>query len=245
MKKLSALIATAVLTLSAALSVSAAEPTASVPVSDGNVYKNLFSLSQYAAEEDTAAIPAELEKLSGAVDSRSTAYLSFAVYAPGAGSYSFKLSFTGTDYAAVKVGNTVVKAYPDTAFSLTLSKGLNLITCFGATADQKGAAIKYTALLCENGLNPIEGEFYLNGDVNGDKEVDIRDLVRYKKYFANAAEIKAVAADINSDGTVDTADMSVLKQYFVGAESALGAVSPGYEISYVMRDNDISDNWNY
>ena len=232
MKKLSALIATAVLTLSAALSVSAAEPTASVPVSDGNVYKNLFSLSQDAAEEDTAAIPAELEKLSGAVDSRSTAYLSFAVYAPGAGSYSFKLSFTGTDYAAVKVGNTVVTAYPDTAFSLTLSKGLNLITCFGATADQKGAAIKYTALLCD-------------GDVNGDKEVDIRDLVRYKKHFANAAEIKAVAADTNSDGTVDAADMSVLKQYFVGAESALGAVSPGYEISYVMRDNDISDNWNY
>ena len=60
-----------------------------------------------------------------------------------------------------------------------------------------------------------------------------------------AAEIKAVAADINSDGTVDAADMSVLKQYFVGAESAIGAVSPGYEISYVMRDNDISDNWNY
>ena len=60
-----------------------------------------------------------------------------------------------------------------------------------------------------------------------------------------AAEIKAVAADTNSDGTVDAADMSVLKQYFVGAESALGAVSPGYEISYVMRDNDISDNWNY
>ena len=143
------------------------------------------------------------------------------------------------------MGNTVVTAYPDTAFSLTLTKGLNLITCFGATADQKGAAIKYTALLCENGLNPIEGEFYLNGDVNGDKEVDIRDLVRYKKHFANAAEIKAVAADINSDGTVDAADMSVLKQYFVGAESALGAVSPGYEISYVMRDNDISDNWNY
>ena len=83
MKKLSALIATAVLTLSAALSVSAAEPTASVPVSDGNVYKNLFSLSQDAAEEDTAAIPAELEKLSGAVDSRSTAYLSFAVYGNG------------------------------------------------------------------------------------------------------------------------------------------------------------------
>ena len=46
MKKLSALIATTVLTLSAALSVSAAEPTSSVPVSDGNVYKNLFSLSQ-------------------------------------------------------------------------------------------------------------------------------------------------------------------------------------------------------
>ena len=81
--------------------------------------------------------------------------------------------------------------------------------------------------------------------MNGDKEVDIRDLVRYKKHFANAAEIKAVAADTNSDGTVDAADMSVLKQYFVGAESALGAVSPGYEISYVMRDNDISDNWNY
>mgnify|MGYP004589602187 FL=1 len=246
MKKLSALILSVVLTLSAAaLSVGAAEPNQSLPVTDGNVYKNLYSVSSDAAIEDENATPADFDKLTGNIDSKSTAYLTFAVYTPKAGEYSFKLAFTGAEYAAVKAGGAVIKAVPDTAFKLELSKGLNLITCFGATAEQDGAKITYTALLCENGLNPIEGEYYIGGDVNNDKSVDIIDLVRYKKYLAKTAEVKVSAADLNKDGTVDTGDMTMLKKYILGIEGIDNAGALDYEIGYVMRDNDISDNWNY
>ena len=246
MKKLSVLIISFVLTLSAtAFSVCAAEPIVSIPVTDGNVYKNLYSVSGDTAVEDETAVPAEYDKLTGAVDIRTTAYLTFAVYVPKDGKYSFKLSFTGSDFAAVKVGNTVTKAYPDTAFSLELSKGLNLITCFGTICEQSGAEITYSALFCENGLNPIEGDFYLGGDVNSDKSVDIRDLVRYKKYFAKTAEIKTAAADLNKDGAVYADDMTTLRKYLLGVENAQSAVSTDYELSYVMRDNDVSDSWNY
>lgn len=246
MKKLSVLIISVVLTLSAAtFSVCAAEPIVSVPVTDGNVYKNLYSVSGDTAVEDETAVPAEYDKLTGAVDIRTMAYLTFAVYVPKDGKYSFKLSFTGSGYAAVKVGNTVTKAYPDTAFFLKLSKGLNLITCFGATREQPGAEITYSALFCENGLNPIEGEFYVAGDVNSDKSVDIRDLVRYKKFFAKTAEIKTVIADLNKDGAVQADDMATLRQYLLGVENVQSAVSTDYELSYVMRDNDVSDSWDY
>ena len=246
MKKISALILSVLLTFSAAaVTAGAAEPNRSVPVTDGNVYKNLYTVTSDTAVEDNAAIPAEFDKLSDVVDSQSTAYLAFAVYTPKAGAYSFKLSFTGAEYAAVKAGGKVVRAKPDTAFTLELSKGLNLITCFGATADQNGAKITYSALLCENGLNPTEGEFYISGDANGDNSVNIIDLVRYKKYFAKTVEVKAAAADLNNDGTVDTGDMAILRKYLLGADDAYGTASLGYEIGYVMRDNDISDNWNY
>ena len=47
-----------------------------------------------------------------------------------------------------------------------------------------------------------DGEkFYVLGDANGDGIMDIRDLVRVKRYIAdNSVEIVNVAADIDGDG---------------------------------------------
>ena len=51
------------------------------------------------------------------------------------------------------------------------------------------------------------------GDVNDDGKVDIRDLVRLKKYTAGieGVEICKNAADLNGDGKYDATDLSQLK----------------------------------
>lgn len=246
MKKLSlSIIFLAVAILISAFSVCAEGPSTSIAVTDGNVYKNLYSLSGGIAVEEEEAVAVGYDRLEQSADINTTAALTFAVYAPKSIGYRFKLKFTGAEYAAVKTGNQLIKASPDTEFTLKLSKGLNLITCFGAVAEQSGAAIKYSALICENGLNPIEGDFYVCGDINGDKKVDIRDMIRYKKHFAATDSLKAAASDINADGAVNTADMTMLKRYLLGDEEANKAVKVCYELSYVARDNEISDNWNF
>ena len=53
-----------------------------------------------------------------------------------------------------------------------------------------------------------DGEkFYVLGDANGDGTMDIRDLVRVKRYIAdNSVEIVNVAADIDGDGKVSMKD---------------------------------------
>lgn len=55
------------------------------------------------------------------------------------------------------------------------------------------------------------------GDVNGDDTVDIRDLVRFKKYLAQSAvEFTAKAADLDEDGAIIGAnDMAALKKYLL------------------------------
>lgn len=50
------------------------------------------------------------------------------------------------------------------------------------------------------------------GDVNGDKTVDIRDLVRIKKYLADpAVEIIYANADIDGVNGIAAADMAQLR----------------------------------
>lgn len=51
------------------------------------------------------------------------------------------------------------------------------------------------------------------GDINGDGLVDVRDLVRIKKYFAGAtSDIVAENSDLDSNGSVQNADMVLLRQ---------------------------------
>lgn len=52
------------------------------------------------------------------------------------------------------------------------------------------------------------------GDANGDWELDIRDLVRYKKYLNDTnTEIDIVSADANESGKIDEKDIATLIEY--------------------------------
>ena len=61
----------------------------------------------------------------------------------------------------------------------------------------------------------------IKGDVNADREVDVRDLIRYKKYVLktdNSVVISELTSDLNSDSEFDTDDIIVLRKMLVGIE---------------------------
>ncbi|MBQ2468407.1 MAG: hypothetical protein II503_01865 [Clostridia bacterium] len=58
---------------------------------------------------------------------------------------------------------------------------------------------------------------YLPGDINGDGEVDARDLVRYMKYLAGEdVYVVEEALDCNGDGSVNSKDLTRLMKYLSG-----------------------------
>ena len=79
-------------------------------------------------------------------------------------------------------------------------------------------------------LNRDEEEFYFRllpgtvtvssriaGDVNGDGEVNILDLIRLRKYLMSAAQdIQSANADVTGDGVVDNKDLVRMRKYLAG-----------------------------
>lgn len=57
----------------------------------------------------------------------------------------------------------------------------------------------------------------LLGDANGDSTLDIRDLIRMKKYLTNseAVEARENAIDMNRDGKKDSLDLAALRKYLL------------------------------
>ncbi|MDY4187025.1 MAG: dockerin type I domain-containing protein, partial [Candidatus Borkfalkiaceae bacterium] len=57
----------------------------------------------------------------------------------------------------------------------------------------------------------------LPGDINGDGEVNAKDLIRLRKYFSGwEVEVDEVALDVNGDGEVNAKDLIRLRKYFAG-----------------------------
>ena len=63
---------------------------------------------------------------------------------------------------------------------------------------------------------------FLYGDANGDGKVDIDDLTRLRKYFAELTTVIFPGADANGDGTVDIDDLTLLRKYIAEEAVVLG-----------------------
>ena len=63
---------------------------------------------------------------------------------------------------------------------------------------------------------------FLYGDANGDGKVDIDDLTRLRKYFAESSTVIFPGADANGDGTVDIDDLTLLRKYIAEEAVVLG-----------------------
>ena len=65
-----------------------------------------------------------------------------------------------------------------------------------------------------------DGEnFYTLGDANNDGVMDVRDLVRIKRYIAdNSVEIIIIAADIDADGELNAIDLTICRKGLLEAD---------------------------
>ena len=55
------------------------------------------------------------------------------------------------------------------------------------------------------------------GDADGNNEIDIRDLVRIKRYSAGITdEINSARADLDFDGVVGSGDLALLRRQLIG-----------------------------
>lgn len=56
------------------------------------------------------------------------------------------------------------------------------------------------------------------GDVNGDDEIDTKDLISIRRYMVSleVPEFNVLAADINGDGVIDTKDLILIRRYIAG-----------------------------
>ena len=74
----------------------------------------------------------------------------------------------------------------------------------------------YTRVFAQVIFNAAER--HIQGDANNDKAVDIRDLVRVKKYLSNTADaaFNYKAANINLDNKVDARDLAALRKILLG-----------------------------
>lgn len=113
----------------------------------------------------------------------------------------------------------------------------------------------YTLIVIKNGHLPsqqtvsVKGAdisaditMYLVGDVNGDGELDIRDLVRLKKIVSGEAKpAEGTTADLNGDGNVDASDLVILRKMLLGiTESNSGVTLSGTVTSYGDETADIT-----
>jgi len=83
----------------------------------------------------------------------------------------------------------------------------------------------------------------LQGDINADREVDVRDLIRYKKYVLKADNnvvISELTSDLNHDGEFDTDDSIILRNLLVGVECFIDSNA---DKSIVYLSEDGKDTW--
>ena len=78
----------------------------------------------------------------------------------------------------------------------------------------------YTIHDTQNSWNTVARVFFtvtepvFNGDVNGDGDIDVRDLVRIQKWLVEISD-DDTGCDVNGDGYVDANDTKELRQYII------------------------------
>lgn len=85
------------------------------------------------------------------------------------------------------------------------------------------------ALVCAIGglvcsaVTVTDGEnYYTLGDANTDDYINLKDLVRMKKYVAdNNTEICVVAADLNGDEAVNALDLTQMRQQLLQTDDSV------------------------
>lgn len=106
-----------------------------------------------------------------------------------------------------------------------LNAGINIIYFMGTTAELTaklpGITVEYNLLYIPNEGETVKVEFIAAGDINSDRNIDVRDLVRLKRFLANEEGItvnyealKALNTG-NSGEIFNSGDLAIMKQYLL------------------------------
>ncbi len=117
--------------------------------------------------------------------------------------------------ADVTVPKTVTSIESD---SFVDCSALNTIYLYrDSTADEYFSTDEYTKVYLDSEIEAV------CGDVNGDGEIDIKDIVLLAQFLANwNVEIDENTADCNADGAVNIKDVVLLAQYLANWKVSLG-----------------------
>lgn len=115
-------------------------------------------------------------------------------------------------------------------FYMHLNKGVNIIYCMGMTSDLfnnlEGAYINYDCLYAQEELRLASGSFAVPGDANDDEEINIKDLIRIKKFSTdNSTPINYKSAnltgdkDVNGEEIINSEDIALIQKYLLDKSS--------------------------
>lgn len=77
------------------------------------------------------------------------------------------------------------------------------------------------------GVAAVSADKVTYGDLNGDGDINNRDLALMQQYINGwEVEVDTEAADVNGDGDVNNRDLALLQQYINGWEVELGPDEP-------------------
>lgn len=127
--------------------------------------------------------------------------------------------------------NTVATAKTDANGTYTLPAVVNGAYTLDVTAQAEDKTLRGSKSVTVNGSQ--ENGYAFNGDVtvkegipgdvNGDFEIDSRDLTRLCRYLAEyPVDINLIGADANGDGEIDSRDLTRLSRYLAEYDVVLG-----------------------
>ena len=207
-------------------------------------------------------------------------YAAIAVCVPSDGEYNLELGvklqteFANSDiepYASLLVNGKYYKAYfnalnedaSTVPVTVNLNRGVNSIyilsTDLEMSAEYSDFSMQYSYVKLPASVDAASADMYLLGDINADTYVDIRDLLRIKRYIAdNKTDCYAVAANVNGDnlGNIDADDMVALKKLLISptpdknnelkcdfiTNNSISAIETGYSYSNGVVRQDASEN---
>ena len=97
------------------------------------------------------------------------------------------------------------------------------LTTFAGTSDQADAEQSMDISDISDESGDVSHEETELGDVNGDNEIDMKDVLLLRKYLAKMdVTIVESLSDVNDDESIDMKDVLLLRKYIAGLVSKLG-----------------------
>ncbi len=132
-----------------------------------------------------------------------------------------------------------------------LKAGLNVIYLTGPSKEIRdivnGVYVDFGAISIPSGLTLAEADLTMQGDANGDKEVNAADVLRLKKRIASSSTKIDKSADFNGNGSYDANDLVTMTKLVVNPAAvseyswlkASYRNSTGYTVTRSNPDNNV------